>query len=294
MRVALALVVAATGVAGARVAREAAKDEPIEKQIDEPYAPSKSMAPIVTIGYREVAADLLFVRLAGYFGGTDSTANGIGSLVDAIVALDPKYRRIYAYGAPAITLARYGVDQGAQLHALAILEIGMKEFPNDPKMPELAGGIYFHDLRTKDPAQRRAWDERGIALYEAASRKPGASVGNTVEMVAAMQTKFGHRERAIAGLQEMLLITTDDRARKRLIDKLAELSNQDANEIAAELQEARRRFFDTWFAERPALPATMYILLGPRLAPGFDPVDLATGGHDLIGSQPIEHLDPLE
>ncbi|HEV7557444.1 MAG TPA: hypothetical protein VGO00_18395, partial [Kofleriaceae bacterium] len=128
MRVALALVVAATGVAAARVAREAAKDEPKEKQIDEPYAPSKSMAPIVTLGYREVAADLLFVRLAGYFGGNDSTADGIASLVDAIVALDPKYHRIYSYGSGAITLARYGVDQRAYEHALEILDIGMKEF----------------------------------------------------------------------------------------------------------------------------------------------------------------------
>ena len=294
MRVALALVVAATGVAGARVARMAAKSEPVEKQIDEPYAPSKSMAPIVTLGYREVAADLLFVRLAGYFGGTDSTAAGITSLVEAIVALDPRYHRIYSYGSGAITLARYGVDQRAQEHALAILEIGMKEFPEDPKFPELAGDIYLHGLTTKDPIKRREWDERGAALFESASRKPGADVGNIVEAAATLQTKFGHRERAIAGLREMLLITTDDHARKRLIDKLAELSNEDANEIAAELQEARRRFTTTWSAERPALPSSMYILLGPRLAPGFDPVDLATGGHDLVGSQPIEHLEPLD
>jgi hypothetical protein len=286
--------VAATGVAAARVAREVAKDEPVTKKIDEPYAPSKSMAPIITLGYREVAADLLFVRLAGYFGGTSSTAEGIGSLVDAIVALDPRYHRIYSYGSGAITLARYGVDQAAYEHAIAVLDIGMTEFNEDAKFPELAADIYLHDLQTKDPVKRREWDEKAASLFEAASRKPGADAGNIVEAAAALQTKFGHRERAIAGLREMLLITTDDHARKRLIDKLAELSHEDANEIAAELQEARDRFTRAWFSERPALPATMFILLGPKLAPSFDPVDLATGGHDLVGSQPIERLEPLE
>jgi hypothetical protein len=36
----------------------------------------------------------------------------------------------------------------------------------------------------------------------------------------------------------------------------------------------------------------MYILLGPRIRPGFDMYDLATGGRDLI--QPTEQpLEPL-
>jgi len=274
------------------VAREAAKDEPLAKVVDEPYAPSKAMAPIVTVGYRELAADLLFIRLAGYFGGDDSTATGIAGLVDAIITLDPRYQRVYSYGAPAITLARYGADQQATLHAIDILEQGIHEFPDDSKMLESAGAMYLHHLKTNDPVLRRTWDERAVRFYEAASRKTGGA--NSAELVAAMQSKFGQREKAIAGLEEMLLITTDDHARKRLIDKLAELSNQDADEIAAENYEQRRRFRDAWLGERPALPPTMYVLLGKKLDTGFDPVDLATGGHDLIGATPIERLDPLE
>ncbi len=40
-----------------------------------------------------------------------------------------------------------------------------------------------------------------------------------------------------------------------------------------------------WLRDRPAVPATMYLLIGPRPAPGFDLRELATGGRDLVGAQ---------
>jgi hypothetical protein len=38
----------------------------------------------------------------------------------------------------------------------------------------------------------------------------------------------------------------------------------------------------------------MYLLLGPPLSPRFDLADLATGGRDLVGTQDIEQLEPVE
>jgi len=149
--VALAL----AALAGARVAREAVGSR--DDVVDEPYAPSPSSAPIVFLGYREVFADLLWIRLTGYFGGRQSTANGVASLAEAVVALDPKFRRVYDYSANAMTIAHEGVDQTTYLRAIALLERGIVEFPDDWKIPFLAGQIYTQDLQTTDPAQRRAW-----------------------------------------------------------------------------------------------------------------------------------------
>jgi hypothetical protein len=83
----------------------------------------------------------------------------------------------------------------------------------------------------------------------------------------------------------MLLITNDTAARRRILDKLAELSHQNADELAAEILEARRRFDAAWARDRPAVPASMYLLIGPRPRSGFDLRDLATGGGDLVGEQ---------
>ena len=290
---AIAALVAVAGIAGARVAREAAEARSPRFYAEEPYAPAPSTAPLVTLGYRELFADLLFLRLKGYFGSEDNTATGIANLVTAIVALDPQYYRTYEWGARAITMARRGLDNAAHLRAIEILDAGAKQFPKDWKLPYLAGEIYSQDLQTKDPAQRRAWDERGTLLTESAIRKPSAPA-EAATWAATMRSRLGQHQRAVDGLREMLLVTNDDTARARLLAKLAELESGSANELAVDLLDARRRFEAEWLAARPAVPATMYVLLGPRRPRRFDLGDLATGGRDLVGSQPVEPVEPLE
>jgi hypothetical protein len=291
-----AVVIAALGIGLARVARQAAQGEAPQVSDGEPYAPAASTAPLMTLGYRELFADLLYLRLMGYFGDRENTANGIAALVEAIAAIDPRFHRIYEWGARAITLASRGVDNAAYLRAIAVLDAGAQQFPDDWKLPYLAGEIYTQDLQTADPAERRAWDERGTLATESAIRKPNAPAA-AATWAATMRTRLGQHQRAVDGLREMLLVTNDDSARARLLAKLAELAELDprsASELAAELLDARRRFEAAWLTARPAVPASMYLLIGPPLPPSFDPGDLATGGRELIGAAPIEPLEPLE
>jgi len=266
--VAIALIAAAQG------ARVAAKDERTGAATDEPFAPSPAAAPLLSLGYRELAADLLLARAMPYLGGPRSTAEGVAALCEAIVASDPQYRQVYEWCAHAMTLARAGVDQRTHLRAIALLERGVRELPDDWRIPYTAGQMYLIDLQTDDPAQRRAWNERGTRLIEAAIRKPDAPA-EAATTAAVLRTRLGQHQRAIDGLREMLLITSDASARQRILDKLAELSHADADELAAELLEARRRFEEAWARDHPALPAAMYLLIGPRAAPGFDPADLS-------------------
>lgn len=291
MRVAVAFGVAAVGIGSAHVARSAA--ELTDEAMAEPYAPSAVAAPIVCLGFREVAADLLSIRLMGYFGSREASADGVASLTEAIVALDPRDQRMYDYGANAMTIAATGTTQQTFLRAIAVLEQGISQFPDDWKLPLLAGEIYTQDLETKDPAQRRAWDERATQLTETAVRKPGAPQA-AATWVAFMQTKLGQRDRAIQNLRELLLVTRDDDVRKKLLAKLAELSNTDSAELAGELYEQRTKLEASWLRDRPDIPITTYFLLGPRLTPGFDLTDLATGGHDLVDSKPVEKLEPVD
>jgi len=284
--------IAALALGAARIARDAAERAAPRRFADEPYAPAPATAPLVSLGYRELAADLLFLRLTGYFGGSENTTHGIAGLVEAIVALDPQDHRIYEWGARAITLASGAVDNAAYLRALAVLDTGAQQFPDDWKLPYLAGEIYTQDLRTTDPAQRRAWDERGTLLTESAIRKPNAPI-EAATWAAKMRTKLGQHQRAVDGLREMLLVTEDDTARARLLTKLADLEHDSADELASELLEARHRFEAAWYGTRPAVPASMYLLLGAPLAPGFDLAELATGGRDLVGSQDAERLEPV-
>ena len=282
MRTAAGFALAVAALAGARVARAVAEVEAAHGPgVFEPFVPSAEAAPFVSAGYRELAADLFWVRLTGYFGGGESTAHGIGALVDAITTLDPRFHRVYEWGGRAMTLAHEGVDQATYLHAIALLERGMQQCEDDWRLPYLAGQIYTQDLVTNDPAQRHAWDDKGTLLIEKAIRKPGAPA-EAAEWAAVMRTKLGQRERAVRELREMILVTDDNKARAALIQRLAKLEQSDADELGAEILEMRRRFETEWHEARPSLPAAMYILLGPPLRPGFDMTDLATGGRDLL------------
>ena len=289
----VAAAIAAAGLVGARAAREAAVSARPTEISDEPYAPSPTAAPFVVLGYREAGADLLWLRLTGYFGGQEDTANGVASLVEAIIALDPTFHRVYEWGARAITMAKEGVDNAAFERAIAILDSAQRAFPTEWRFPQLEGQIYTQDLTTTDPKQRAAWDERGTLLVESAIRKPGAPA-EAAAWAATMRSKLGEHQRAVDGLREMLLITSDDNARQRIIDKLAKLEAVDATELAAEILETRKRADRDWQTRRPALPFTMYVLVGAPPVPAFDPADLATGGHDLAGTEPVERLPPVE
>ncbi len=294
MKVATTVIIAAVSLAGARAARHVAiEGRNSEEIIEPPYTPSPSAAPFVSLGYRELAADLLYIRLRGYYGGYyDTTADAVASLAETIVTLDPRYEYVYWFGASAMTIAPEGVDQSIYLRSVALLERGMREFPLSYKLTSLAAQTYIQDLKSEDPVQKRAWDERGTLLAESAIRLPGAPI-ESAGWVATLRTRLGQRDRAMQGLRELLLITTEERARKGLLERLANLEGGDSTEIAAELLEMRKRFDDQWTAERPSVKASMYILVGPPLPKAFDMTDLATGGRDLATAHTFERLEPL-
>ncbi|MGE0396365.1 MAG: hypothetical protein AB7T06_06570 [Kofleriaceae bacterium] len=281
MRRSIVVLVALAGFGTARLARVVAAGERGEDAIARPYSPSPGAAPFVSLGYRELFADILYARMLGYFGGPDHEGPAIAELSEAIAALDPTFRRNYDVGPIAMTAAHRGVDNSIHLRAIALLERASVQFPDMFRYPNLAGQIYIVDLKTDDPAQRRDWDEKGALLLESAARKPNAPADAGLQ-AAVLQTRFGQQQRAIEKLRELILITEDKQARESLLKKLGELTQDNADDIAAELLDSRRAFEREWNEKRPAIPATFYILLGPQLGTTFDLTDLATGGRDVI------------
>jgi hypothetical protein len=261
--------------------------------LEQPYTPSPAMAPLLSLGYREALADLLYVQLRVYFGGYQgTTSNAIVSSGEAIAALDPQFHPIYSYAANAASIAEQGADQASLLRAVALLERGIKQFPDDWKLAYLAGQMYIQDLRSEDEVQRRAWREHGTLLIESAIRKPGAPA-QAAMWAASLRTRLGQQERAAQGLRELLLITPDGPARTRMIDALAKLQDADSADIAAEIFEMKRGFETAWKRERPFVPPTMYLLVGSRIQQGFEMAALATGGRELMvdSSEPLEPVE---
>ena len=283
--------------------------------VDPPYAPSASAAPFLSLGYREALADLLWIRVLGYVGGDDDRASSTRQLVEAIVALDPRFQRIYAWGGLAMSALGTGATEADYLAAIDVLERGAELFPEDYRIPLYAGQIYVTNLASRatraaatteglgvvgatmhqlyaDGGWTRAWEKAGARWLERAVRVPGAPT-NMATLAAHLRTKLGQRDQAIRDLRELILYTSDAAQRDKLVKKLAALQGQASEALDHELSVAAHRFQDAWDRERPELPPTMYVLIGPPLPTWFDPADLAVD-RDLIGSDPpIEPLEPV-
>ncbi len=263
------------------------------KVVEVPYAPSPGAAPFVTLGYRELATDLLWVRVVGYFGGEDDTAEGIRGLVDAMIALDPMYARSYEWGARAVEWAEGGATQADRQWAVAMLERGYSLHPTRWKIPYLAGQIYILDLETEDPAQKSAWQARGVELIDRAVRMPGAMQGGAT-LAAHVRSQLGQHERAVRDLEELISSTSDAKARGKLIAKLAALRNENAQVLAEEFDFYRRQFLDARLRALPEADDAMYILVGEPPKPYIDLGDLAVGGEQPRGLDEENVFEPLE
>lgn len=260
--------------------------------LDPPWAPSPEAAPFASLGYREAMADWMWIRTLVYVGGDDDQAHATRQLVESIVALDPHFRRIYAWGGLAMSAVGTGATEADYLAAIRVLERGADLFPDDWRIPLYAGEIYVTDLHSDDPEKTRAWQAAGARWLERAVRVPGAPK-TTATLAAHLRSKLGQREQAIRDLRELVLYTNDRAERDRLVKKIAALAGEQSDEIDHELDVAAKRFQAAWDHDRPELPPSTYILVGPPIAPWFDPDALAVD-RDLIGTEePIEPLGPL-
>lgn len=289
-----ALTLALGLAAGARGLGALAQDQRSRwpQTLDPPYAPAPASAPLLSLGYREAYADYLWVRVVTYFGGDDDRASATRPLVEAIVALAPRFQRIYAWGGLAMSAMGTGATEADYRAAIAVLERGARLFPDDWRIPLYAGQIYVTNLRSTDPDQARADQAAGARWLERAVRIPGAPT-NMATVAAGLRTRLGQQEQAIRDLRELILYTTDRDQRDKLVAKLAKLQGTRSDELDWELAVTSRRFAEAWDRERPELPPSTYLLVGPPLRSWFDPADLAID-RDLIGVEPpIEPLGPI-
>lgn len=286
-------VVAISLVLGARELGAAANRERKHwpKGIDEPYVPSPAAAPYITLGYRELGADLLWIRGLAYFGSDDgATSPGIQHLIATIAALDPAFEEPMSWGSLAMWSITMQPTQADYLRIIELLEAAMQRFPKNYRLPQRAGEIYALRLTSDDPAQVRAWKEKGAALLAKAVRLPDApkTLGT---YVAHLQTELGQRDKAIRDLRELVLYTSDAEVRNRLVAKLAKLTEASSDTIAYELDVERERFEEAWRRDRPEMSAAMYAVMGPAIPPWFDPADLYEPEVPTV--EPIEPLPPL-
>ena len=105
------------------------------------YFPSGKSLQAATVGYDNLAADLVWLRAIQYYGEhrlTDLKFEYLGHIFDILTTLDPRFLDAYTFG--SLLLAD---DAKEPERALSLLDKGMRSNPHDWKIPFTKGFIYY-------------------------------------------------------------------------------------------------------------------------------------------------------
>ncbi|MCB9642836.1 MAG: hypothetical protein H6728_07130 [Myxococcales bacterium] len=135
------------------------------------HLPSPQNLQRLSVGYRGVLADLVWIRALLYAG--EHFSDKIGSIrwlpqyFEAVRALDPKYRFAYEWAATLNIYNRRTPTRRDMVESLRILDLGREQFPNDHYFPYSIAMAYIFEINlTRRDHQQLRQD------YKAFCKKP--------------------------------------------------------------------------------------------------------------------------
>ena len=155
------------------------------------YLPSGKFIEQATLGYHDLAADLLWFKTVQYYGGYRMGENDLAlfkHLITVITDLDPQFVFAYVFGALIIAQDLGRLDDG-----VVFLEKGIANNPTDWWLPFELGFLYY--VNARDYA-------RALACFEKAARLPGAQP-IAARFAAFVAGKAGYTETSIAMWEEL-------------------------------------------------------------------------------------------
>lgn len=155
------------------------------------YLPSGKLVEQTSLGYRELAADLVWFQAVQYFGGYAKSEHSLAyfnGLIDIVTDLDPHFEFPYIFGAVVMSQ-----DMGDFPRGVEMLKKGMRANPTSWHLPFEIGFLYF--ITQGDAASAAHY-------FELASRLPGG--GDRARRFAAfVHSKAGHAETSIRMWEEL-------------------------------------------------------------------------------------------
>ncbi len=233
------------------------------------YLPPPQWLGLFSLGHREAAAGMIWLKALIYFGDELVHRGDVSNLyayTDAMLTLDPYFKKVYHWSSTSALYrpGHLGPDDAWQ--AIGYLERGVRLFPDDGRMAWELGATYLYELipLLVDPEEKAEARRKGIEHLRVATLR-GAGPAWLALTAASELGKLGHREQQIAHLQEVYSQVDDPRTKERIEDQLARLRSEafaDALRATHEQLESER------LESFPYLDMDLFVLVGSK--PAFD------------------------
>lgn len=188
---------------------------------DNLYLPSGSLIRQASLGYREMAADIVWFQAVQYYGGYRKAYHDLAyfhGLIDIVTDLDPYFVFPYRFGAAVLASDMGSLDDG-----ITLLKKGMVHNPTRWEFPFEIGFLSYIGSADHEMAAR---------YFELAARLPGG--GDRARRFAAfVYSRSGHTENSIR-MWEELKETSD-------VPWMRELAEREIQKLHAPEQERMKR-----------------------------------------------------
>jgi tetratricopeptide (TPR) repeat protein len=228
-------------VAGLRMALDHSRDALLKAE-QLKYVPKGEFLRVAVLGYRQLAADLLWLKAIQNFGGRTQTIEGYRAgyhAVDVLTDLDPEFSFSYQVAGTVL-----GIWAGLADESVAILTKGIKSNPNVWQLPFFLGYDYYYELHNPTMAAR---------YFRLASTIPGAPA-YLPNLAARMTVEAGDPSAALEFLDRLYQTTQDERIRGGLLKRMREVMvERDVRQLQSAIQ--------TFKEQRGAMPGSLHALV---------------------------------
>ena len=116
------------------------------------YLPTPKTLQKLSLGYRTLLSDLIWIRGLLYIGEHfNNTLHGgikwLPKYVDSIITLDPKFRKAYEWGSVLVLYNRFKTYRKEALQSIRFQKKGRKEFPNSYYFSYALGMSYIYEIK---------------------------------------------------------------------------------------------------------------------------------------------------
>jgi len=178
------------------------------------FLPKGSVLRVAVLGYRHVAADLIWLKAVQYFGEQKQNMTGYRwayHTTNVVTDLDPQFILAYYTGGTVL-----GVWAGLLDESVALLKKGIQHNPQDWHLPFLLGYDYFYELC--DPTN-------GSQYLQLASALPGAPP-YLAKLAARLAVEAGDPDAALEFLARFRQQVADERVREALARRIKEVMTE--------------------------------------------------------------------
>ena len=233
--------------------------------------PPPSILNALSLGYRSALADLVYTSTVISYGihhDEHRRFEFVGQYLDCIAALDPHFCQTYRYVDTFITYQPVGEPSADDVrHARRLLEQGLEMCPSDGHL-FLSSGQFVALIATQFLTNEEEKDAFRVAGAKMIARAAELSDDPNVKWqsiaAAAIFSREGKREAAIASLNRLYGITDDEELKAKVDARLKDLERERSEERAIERARRHADIFGTvWQSDLSFVSRVGLLVVGP-------------------------------